>query len=103
MSDLTKMFNFAQKDSSIPSLPKVRAASQDSNGNYNGASICNSKYGGKEPPIPYTNQTNNLATQKGFKGELLEIKLTLNLVCLACVLTLPSPLTFHPSSSWKPI
>jgi hypothetical protein len=69
MSDLTKMFDFSNKDSSVPSLPQVRKASQDSNGNYNGGSVCQSKYGGKEPPIPYSNQTNNLQTELGFKGE----------------------------------
>lgn len=70
MSDLTKMFDFSNKDTSVPSLPQVRAPSQDKNGNYNGAATCTAKYGGKEPPIPYANQTNNLQTELGFKGEL---------------------------------
>jgi len=68
MSDLTKMFDFANKDSSVPALPQIRAASQDKNGDYNGAAICTAKYGGKEPPIPYGNQTNALVTETGFKG-----------------------------------
>jgi phospholipase C len=70
MTNLLKMFDFSRKDASIPNLPSTRAPSQDaSTGQYNGAATCQAKYGGDEPSIPYTNQSDavNLATEKGFK------------------------------------
>lgn len=48
-SDLVRMFDFSSHDTSVPTLPTVRAASKDAaSGQYNGATVCQAKYGGKE-------------------------------------------------------
>ncbi|KAL9931358.1 hypothetical protein V8E36_009755 [Tilletia maclaganii] len=77
MSDLTRIFDFEHSDVSVPSLPSVRAASQDAFGNYNGAAVCQQKYGTVQPAIPYGNQSEatSLITETGFKiqrGNLFE-------------------------------
>ncbi|KAK0522604.1 hypothetical protein OC834_006223 [Tilletia horrida] len=77
MSDLTRMFDFTKMDASVPNLPAIRQASQDVFGNYNGAAVCQQKYGTIQPAIPYGNQTEAtaLATETGFKiqrGNLFE-------------------------------
>ena len=68
LSDLTSMFDFSRADTSLPNLPDVRQASQDSNGMYNGASTCKAKYGGGQPDVPYTqNDADAWVLEHGFK------------------------------------
>lgn len=69
LSDLTSMFDFSRADNSVPDLPNVRAASQDSNGDYNGAATCKAKYGGGQPEVPYTQNDEDAWTlEHGFKA-----------------------------------
>ncbi|TKY86935.1 hypothetical protein EX895_004223 [Sporisorium graminicola] len=53
LSDLTSMFDFSTRDTSLPALPDVRAASQDSKGTYNGYATCKAKYGAHQPLVPW--------------------------------------------------
>ncbi|CDS02082.1 hypothetical protein, partial [Sporisorium scitamineum] len=68
LSDLTSMFDFSSKDTSLPSLPDVRAASQDSKGNYNGYATCKAKYGALQPLVPWAQKDAEAwVLEKGFK------------------------------------
>ncbi|KAI3476734.1 hypothetical protein L1887_61698 [Cichorium endivia] len=68
LSDLTSMFDFSRSDTSVPELPEVRQATQDRNGQYNGASTCKAKYGGGQPDVPYTQKDDDAwVLEHGFK------------------------------------
>lgn len=67
LSDLTRAFDFSKSDTSKPTLPTIRQASQDANGQYNGASVCQKKYGNVQPTIPYSNTQAGPTVEKGFK------------------------------------
>lgn len=70
MADLTKAFDFAHPDSSVPSLPDAETPSTDAQGNYNGYALCEAAYpNDSRPPVPYGTQSKRsaLATEQGFK------------------------------------
>lgn len=69
MSDLTKAFDFNNPDYSIPSIPTADTPTKDSDGNYNGYSVCEATYKVTRPPVPYGLQnTQDWAdTESGFK------------------------------------
>nr|POE72047.1 non-hemolytic phospholipase c [Quercus suber] len=70
MADLTKAFDFAHPDYTLPSIPNITYPSTDSKGNWNGYAVCESTYKTTRPPVPYGNQTASsaLTTEQGFKG-----------------------------------
>ncbi|QIW99400.1 hypothetical protein AMS68_004918 [Peltaster fructicola] len=77
MADLTKAFDFANPDYSIPEALNATYPSTDKNGNWNGYSVCQSTYNTTKPPVPYGKQniSTALATESGFKsvrGQLTE-------------------------------
>lgn len=69
LSDLTRMFDFSNKDMSIPAMQTVRQATQDPiSGAYNGATTCKLKYGGGQPSVPYTQKDEQAWTlETGYK------------------------------------
>jgi phospholipase C len=77
MADLTKAFDFANPDYSIPKMPNASYPSTDKKGQWNGYAVCESTYAQTRPPVPYGKQTeaNSLISEDGFKvvrGELTE-------------------------------
>ncbi|SJX66674.1 related to Phospholipase C [Sporisorium reilianum f. sp. reilianum] len=68
LSDLTAMFDFSSKDTSLPVLPDVRAPSQDSAGNYNGYATCKAKYGALQPLVRWQQADDDAwVLESGFK------------------------------------
>lgn len=71
MADLTKAFDFAHPDFSIPSMPNISYPSTSSpGGSWNGYAVCQNTYKTQRPPVPYGQQQNvsaALATEQGFK------------------------------------
>lgn len=73
MSNLLKAFDFDHPDYSIPYLPDAPAPSEDSDGNWDSAVLCQGTYGTPppHPPAPYgpENEALNPATlvEDGFK------------------------------------
>lgn len=69
MADLTKAFDFAHPDYSIPSMPNASYPSTDSKGNWNGYSVCEQKYKTTRPPPPdgLQKESDALKTEQGFK------------------------------------
>lgn len=70
LSNLVKAFDFSNKNTSLPTLPTVRAPSKDpSSGSYNGGSVCSAKYPDHQPTVPFGKQTEEdaLFVEKGFK------------------------------------
>lgn len=77
MADLTKAFDFAHPDYSVPSMPNASYPSTDKKGQWNGYAVCESTYKDTRPPVPYGKQTEkgSLIAEEGFKkvrGELTE-------------------------------
>lgn len=75
MADLTKAFDFAHPDYSIPSIPNITYPSVDSQRNWNGYAVCEAMYSTTRPPVPYGNSNSSLTTEQGFKsvrGQLTE-------------------------------
>jgi phospholipase C len=70
MSDLTKAFNFAAPDYSLPSIPDISPPLQNSQGSYTGYSQCEQTYTTQRPTVPYGNQTvaGSLVSEPGFKS-----------------------------------
>jgi phospholipase C len=69
MSDLTKAFNFAAPDYSLPSIPDISPPLQNSRGGYTGYSKCEQTYRTQRPTVPYGKQTvaDSLVSEPGFK------------------------------------
>ncbi|KAH8669772.1 phosphoesterase family-domain-containing protein [Tricladium varicosporioides] len=72
MSSLVNAFDFQNPDFSIPNLPHAPQPHKDAQGNYDGASFCESLYGETRPQVPYmsqvpANRVNELSEQ-GFKA-----------------------------------
>jgi phospholipase C len=70
MSDLTKAFNFAAPDYSLPAIPNISPPLQNSGGSYTGYSQCEQTYNPQRPTVPYGNQTVacSLVSEPGFKS-----------------------------------
>ena len=68
MSDLTKAFDFANPDYSLPTVPDISAPTM-SGSRYNGWSVCEQTYPQQRPDVPYGQQTpeNSLVSEPGFK------------------------------------
>ena len=71
ISNLLNAFDFEHPDYSIPALADAPAPSKDSSGNYNGASLCQARYGDPKPVVPYGPANANLnpstLSEEGFK------------------------------------
>ena len=73
MSNLLKAFDFDNPDFSIPSIPDAPAPSEDSDGNWDSAVLCQGTYGTPppHPPAPYGPENENLnpatLVEDGFK------------------------------------
>jgi len=78
MSDLVNAFDFDNPDYSLPSIPSIASPSVDaSTGVWNGYAVCEALYPTQRPPVPYGQQTQNIASysEQGFKvvrGNLTE-------------------------------
>ncbi|KUL88089.1 hypothetical protein ZTR_04075 [Talaromyces verruculosus] len=57
MCDFVNAFDFANPDYSVPQVPTAETPHTDSNGNFDGASLCESTYSSTRPPVPYGKQT----------------------------------------------
>jgi phospholipase C len=74
MSNLLNAFDFDHPDYSIPNIPAAITPSEDSDGNWDGASLCQANYGTPppHPPAPYgpENEALDPATlvEDGFKA-----------------------------------
>ena len=70
MSDLTNVFDFSSPDFSIPSLPTAPAPHKNAQGQYDGSSYCEAQYVVLRPPVPYGQQSSDVASlsEKGFKS-----------------------------------
>ncbi|TVY83461.1 hypothetical protein LSUE1_G001247 [Lachnellula suecica] len=74
MSNLLKAFDFDHPDFSIPSLVEAMTPSEDSDGNWNAASVCQGKYGNPppKPPAPFGPENENSdpskLSEEGFKS-----------------------------------
>ena len=69
MADLTKAFDFANPDYSIPAMPNASYPSTNEKGVWNGYSVCQAEYNVTRPPPPYGEQDEKSAlwTEQGFK------------------------------------
>ncbi|EED18310.1 non-hemolytic phospholipase C precursor, putative [Talaromyces stipitatus ATCC 10500] len=69
MCDFVNAFDFAHPDYSIPQVPTAAAPHTDSNGNFDGASLCEAAHPSTRPPVPYGKQTlqDSLYFENGFK------------------------------------
>ncbi|KAF3407297.1 Non-hemolytic phospholipase C [Talaromyces pinophilus] len=77
MCDFVNAFDFANPDYSVPQVPTAETPHTDSNGNFDGASLCESTYFSTRPPVPYGKQTleDSLYFEDGYKqviGSLTE-------------------------------
>jgi phospholipase C len=74
MSNLVNAFDFDNPDYSIPNIPDAPAPSEDSDGNWDSAVLCQGTYGTPppHPPAPYGPENENLDTatlvENGFKS-----------------------------------
>ncbi|WPH01291.1 Hypothetical protein R9X50_00412900 [Acrodontium crateriforme] len=70
MADLTKAFDFANPDYSIPNVPNITYPLMNIFGQYTGSSLCRSANSTVRPDPPYSTQNEKtaLATEQGFKG-----------------------------------
>jgi phospholipase C len=70
MSDLTKAFNFAAPDYSLPNIPDISPPLTNSLGSYTGYSQCEETYRTQRPTVPYGKQTvaASLFSEQGSKG-----------------------------------
>lgn len=73
MSNLLNAFDFENPDYSIPSIPNAPTPSEDSDGNWDSAVVCQGTYGTPppHPPAPYGPENENLnpatLVEDGFK------------------------------------
>ncbi|OKL58236.1 hypothetical protein UA08_06388 [Talaromyces atroroseus] len=69
MCDLVNAFDFSNPDYSIPSIPAAEVPHTDSDGNFDGTTLCEATYTTQTPPVPYGNQTleDSLFFEDGFK------------------------------------
>jgi len=77
MSDLTKIFDFAHPDLSIPDIPAAPLPPQNAQGQFVGPVLCQAMFPNAQPPVPYGEQSreNSLTVETGFKplrGDLTE-------------------------------
>jgi phospholipase C len=74
MSNLLKAFDFDNPDYSIPNIPDAPEPSEDSDGNWDSAVLCQGTYGTPppHPPAPYGPENENLdpatLVEEGFKS-----------------------------------
>ena len=70
MSDLTNAFDFSSPDFSVPSLPTAPAPHKNAQGQYDGSSYCEAQYAVLRPPVPYGQQSGDVASlsETGFKS-----------------------------------
>lgn len=78
MSDLVNAFDFDHPDYSLPSIPSIANPSVDNTtGIWNGYAVCEALYPVQRLPVPYGQQTQDIASysEQGFKvvrGDLTE-------------------------------
>lgn len=77
MADLTKAFDFAHPDYTLPNMPNASFPSLDAKGNWNGYAVCEAEHKTTRPPVPFgkQNESTALIAEEGFKlvrGQLTE-------------------------------
>lgn len=68
LSDLTRMFDFSNKDASAITFKNTVRAPSIADGKYNGAAACKAKYGGGQPPVPFADNPVAFPMEKGWKA-----------------------------------
>jgi phospholipase C len=70
MSTLVSAFDFSNPDYSLPDLPDAPPPHTNAQGIYDGSSHCEALYAVQRPPVPYGEQSTNVAalSETGFKS-----------------------------------